>query len=170
MHIILAHALSLLFCRVKIAAMASSSPSVSRGRGLARAETSSRTLVGLHRVNTQLQQELDKIDRQAFTAVSNIANHQQAMKMSWRRLETQRNSPKTRARAGSCPEEPSPTAARRGLMMSSNKTKLYVSSTPQIYSGTSIGQNQQPSQDNGGEAAAAVPAIHVVQGILYSYP
>ena len=123
--------------------MASSSPSVSRGRGgLARAESSSRALVGMHRANAQLQQELEKIDRQAFTAVSNIANHQQAMKMSWRRLEAQRNSPKTtRAKAEPC-SDPQPQQ-RRGLLVSSNRTKLYVAATPQIYFGGQAGQPQQ---------------------------
>ena len=121
---------------VPLVKLMASSPSLGRGRSpaLAHAETSPRTLVGLHRVNAQLQQELDKIDRQAFTAVSNIANHQQAMKMSWRRLEAQRSSPKTKPRSRSCSDESSPAPPRRTMM--SNKTKLYVSATPQIYSGT----------------------------------
>ena len=114
---------------------------MTRGRGLvlSHAETSPRTLVGLQRVNAQLQQELDKIDRQAFTAVSNIANHQQAMKMSWRRLEAQRNGPKAAAKPRSS-RTPPPS---RSLMLSSNKTKLYVSATPQIYAG----DGQQPLQE-----------------------
>lgn len=119
--------------------MAASSPSPaarSRGGATSRAESSPRAVIGLHRANAQLQQELDKIDRQAFTAVSNIANHQQAMKMSWRRLEAQRNSP-TPSRAAKT-EPSSETQAnqqRRGLLMTSNATRLYVSATPQIYSG-----------------------------------
>ena len=129
----------------------SSSPSLSgRGRGgLARAETSSRTLVGLHRANAQLQQELEKIDRQAFTAVSNIANHQQAMKMSWRRLEAQRNSP-GRERARSDSEKPAPPQ-KRGLMMSFNKTRLYVAATPHIYSG----QEREGEGEEAGDTTAA---------------
>ena len=120
-------------------------PPVTRGRGLAlsHAETSPRTLVGLHRVNAQLQQELDKIDRQAFTAVSNIANHQQVMKMSWRRLEAQRSSPKAGAKRSSSTDSQNP-APSRSLMLTSNKTKLYVSATPQIYSGGSQ-QLQEPT-------------------------
>ena len=123
--------------------MASSSPSVGKGKGgIVRAEASTRAMVNLHRANAQLQQELDKIDRQAFTAVSNIANHQQAMKMSWRRLEAQRNSPKV-ARGKSEPSSEQQQSQRKGLLMSSNKTRLYVSATPQIYSG------QVPEQQSG---------------------
>ena len=131
--------------------MASNSPAVSRGRGggVVRAEASTRATVGLHRANAQLQQELDKIDRQAFTAVSNIANHQQAMKMSWRRLEAQRNSPKsTRAKSESSAPDQQP---RKGLLMSSNKTRLYVSATPQVYSGKSSEQQTLDSKDTESE-------------------
>lgn len=126
----------------------SASPSVSRsgGRGaLAHAETNPRTIVGLQRVDAQLQHELEKIDRQAFTAVSNIANHQQAMKMSWRRLETQRNSPKQRPRSRSCSDQLTPRAALRRPLLSSNTTKLYVSATPRVYSGSQLPQEQEPA-------------------------
>ncbi|CAI8045825.1 hypothetical protein GBAR_LOCUS25340 [Geodia barretti] len=130
--------------------MASISPSVSRGKGggVVRAEASTQTMVGLHRANAQLQQELDKIDRQAFTAVSNIANHQQAMKMSWRRLEAQRNSPKSTRAKVECSDQ-QPAAPRKGLLMSSNKTRLYVSATPNIYSGQSSEQQSRGSDSEG---------------------
>jgi hypothetical protein len=115
---------------------------------MVRAEASTQAMVGLHRANAQLQQELDKIDRQAFTAVSNIANHQQAMKMSWRRLEAQRNSPKSsRAKVESSDQQPA--APRKGLLMSSNKTRLYVSATPHIYSGQSSEQQSRGSDSEG---------------------
>lgn len=131
-----------------------SSPSVTRGRGaVARAETNSRTLVGLQRVNAQLQQELDKLDRQAFTAVSNIANHQQAMKMSWRRLEAQRDSPKSRPRSRSSSDQLSPSPRR--AMLSSNTTKLYVTATPQIYCGE---QQLLPGAGDGREDGGTAPA------------
>lgn len=121
--------------------MSTASPSVSRSSGsrgaaIAHAETRPRTMVGLHRADVQLQHELEKIDRQAFTAVSNIANHQQAMKMSWRRLEAQRNSPKMsqRPRSRSCSDHQ--LAGPRRSLLSSNKTRLYVATTPQIYFGS----------------------------------
>lgn len=120
--------------------MAAASPSVSRssgGRGaaLAHAETRPRTMVGLHRADVQLQHKLERIDRQAFTAVSNIANHQQAMKMSWRRLEAQRNSPKVTQRTRSRSLSDQQVAGPRRSLLSSNKTRLYVSATPQVYFG-----------------------------------
>ena len=40
-------------------------------------ESSPRTVVGLAKVEVQLQKELGKLERQAQTAVNNIANHQQ---------------------------------------------------------------------------------------------
>lgn len=127
--------------------VSTASPSVtrsggSRGAALAHAETSARTMVGLHRADVQLQQELEKLDRQAFTAVSNIANHQQAMKMSWRRLEAQRNSPKAsqRPRSRSCSDQ-----QPRRTLLSSNKTRLYVSTTPQVY----FGSGSQLPEDKG---------------------
>ena len=96
------------------------------------AETNPRTLVGLQKVNVQLQKELDKLDRQAHTAVSNIANHQQAMKMSWRRLEAHRDlsnaSPRARRAAERLPASPGP---RRSLF--SSNTLLYVNATPEVY-------------------------------------
>ena len=142
----------------------SSSPSLTRGRGLAlsHAETSPRTLVGLQRVNAQLQQELDKIDRQAFTAVSNIANHQQAMKMSWRRLDAQRNGSKAAAKPRSSSDSQIPPPSR-SLMLSSNKTKLYVSATPQIYAGGA----QQPLQERrtGDEEAAEKDGSRAAQRV-----
>ena len=128
----------------RLVSMAFSSPSMSRsGRGgTARAETSSRTLVGLQKANAQLQQELEKIDRQAFTAVSNIANHQQAMKMSWRRLEAQRNSPKPRSKFSSS-DSPATQRQRRALLMTSNKTKLYVAASPHVFLGDEAGQEER---------------------------
>ena len=115
--------------------MASQSPRTAPRRRVASyAEASPRTLVGLQKVDVQLQKELDKLDRQAHTAVSNISSNQQAMKMSWRRLEAQR-----------CAASPSigrqrvewlsgsPARPRRSPF--SSNTRLYVSATPEVYSG-----------------------------------
>ena len=44
-------------------------------------ESSPRTVVGLAKVEVQLQKELGKLERQAQTAVSNIANHQQVREL-----------------------------------------------------------------------------------------
>lgn len=116
-------------------------------------------MVGLHRADVQLQHELDRIDRQAFTAVSNIANHQQAMKMSWRRLEAQRNSPKMspRPRSRSCTDQQL-TRPRRSLL-SSNKTRLYVSATPQVYfgGGSRLPRDQGHTAGEEGKTRGASP-------------
>lgn len=96
------------------------------------AESNPHTLVGLQKVKVQLEKEINKLDKQQATAVSNIANHQQAMKMTWRRQEQRRitESPllSRSARNVDHGEEPGP---RRGLFHS--KTKLYVRNTPDIY-------------------------------------
>lgn len=150
--------------------MSTASPSVSRssgGRGasLAHAETRPRTMVGLHRADVQLQHELDRIDRQAFTAVSNIANHQQAMKMSWRRLEAQRNSPKMsqRPRSRSCSDHQL-NEPRRSLL-SSNKTRLYVSATPQVYfgGGSSLPRDQSHPAGEEGKTRGMSPTPFSLQ-------
>lgn len=95
------------------------------------AESSPRTLVGLQKNNVQLQREIEKLERQSQTAINNIANHQQAMKMSWRRLEQRRqNESPLPSRVGSRGSR-SPKA--RKALLSSNKTMLYVRSTPDIY-------------------------------------
>ena len=54
------------------------------------AESNPHTLVGLQKVQVQLEKEISKLNRQQATAVTNIANHQQAMKMTWRLLQQRR--------------------------------------------------------------------------------
>lgn len=120
-----------------------SSPSVSRGGHIQTgtlasrskrqfAESNPHTLVGLQKVKVQLEKEISKLEKQQATAVTNIANHQQAMKMTWRRQEQRRvmESPllSRSARNTEHSDEPGP---RRGLFHS--KTKLYVKNTPDIY-------------------------------------
>lgn len=96
------------------------------------AESNPHTLVGLQKVKVQLEKEISKLDKQQTTAVTNIANHQQAMKMTWRRLEQRRmmESPLL-SRSKQESEHPSESGPRRGLFHS--KTKLYVKNTPDIY-------------------------------------
>lgn len=98
------------------------------------AESSSKTLIGLQKVNVQLQKEIDSIEKQKKTAVNNIANHQQALKMSWRRLEQQRNvaSSPLQSRATTAPTDgANPRQLRKGILQSN--TRLYVAATPQVY-------------------------------------
>ena len=120
-----------------------SSPSVTRG-GYAQtgtqisrnkrqfAESNPHTLVGLQKVKVQLEKEINKLDKQQATAVTNIANHQQAMKMTWRRLEQRRvmESPLL-SRSKLNTERGEESGPRRGIFHS--KTKLYVKNTPDIY-------------------------------------
>lgn len=113
-------------------------------------ETSSRTMVGLQKVNVQLQKEMDKLDKQAQTAVTNIANHQQAMKMSWRRLEQKRNAESpllSRTSKHANADSPSPSE-RRGML--SSKTRLYVRSTPNIYHPRERGKEEEGSGESSG--------------------
>ena len=135
-----------------IPAPVSRSGARSRGPTLAHghhAETNPRTLVGLQKAGVQLQRELEKIDRQAFTAVSNIANHQQAMKMSWRRLEARRSSPQLQQRSFSCSDQQTASPGLRRSLLSSNTTKLSLAATPQIYSGSPAGPVHQQSRTAG---------------------
>jgi len=100
------------------------------------AETSRKTAVGLNKTDVKFQKELDSLDRQRNTSINNIANHQQAMKMSWKRLEERRaESPMLSQRREKKEEQKS---SKKGLMLQSN-TKLYVNKTPSIYHPTETG-------------------------------
>ena len=94
------------------------------------AESSPKTLVGLHKTDVQLKKMMESLDRQQNTAVNNLANHQQAMKMSWRRLEERRSTSPLMTRHEKKHKEEA--NARRGLLLQSN-TRLYVRGTPQVY-------------------------------------
>lgn len=96
------------------------------------AESNPHTLVGLQKVKVQLEKEISKLDKQQATAVTNIANHQQAMKMTWRRQEQRRamESPLL-SRSARNVEHSEESGPRRGIFHS--KTKLYVKNTPDIY-------------------------------------
>lgn len=114
------------------------------------AETSPRTMIGLQKVNVQLQKEMDKLDRQAQTAVTNIANHQQAMKMSWRRLEQKRNAESPLlSRTGKHAQASSPAPKQRWGMLSSN-TRLYVHATPDIYRPREGDEKEGRGKEEGG--------------------
>lgn len=104
------------------------------------AESSSKTLVGIQKTEVQYKKMLDDLERQQNTSVNNIANHQQAMKMSWRRLEERRSQSPTLVRA----EKKDPKNTKKGLMLHSN-TKLYVKKTPEIYNP----EAEATSDDNG---------------------
>lgn len=124
------------------------------------AERNPRTLVGLQKVNVQLKKELEKLDRQQTTAVNNIANHQQAMKMTWRRLEQKRamESPLLSRGPAKKTEE---GGARRGIFHSN--TKLYVNKTPYIYS---VSQEKEQLSD---DTPTLSTTVHVSQGKTYLY-
>ena len=102
------------------------SDSPNRSRRLI-SSTGSRTKVELHQVDVQLQKEIDRLERQQNAAVSNIANHQQAMKMSWRRLEQKRAS-ENPPKSSSIETNPSAPAPKRGIFHSN--TKLNVAANP----------------------------------------
>lgn len=86
---------------------------------------SSRTRVEMHQVDVQLQKEIDRLERQQSAAVTNIANHQQAMKMTWRKLEQRRASSSPLVSRQKEPVVSSPSS-RRGLHSS---TKPFVSTS-----------------------------------------
>ena len=105
------------------------------------AETNQKTLVGLQKTDSQLKKMMDTLEQQQKTAVSNIANHQQAMKMSWRRLEERRSSSPLMTRKEK--EEVQAKKAKKAMMLQSN-TRLFVDKTPQIYGGN-VGETARPS-------------------------
>ena len=108
-------------------------------------------MIGLQKVNVQLQKEMDKLDRQAQAAVTNIANHQQAMKMSWRRLEQKRNAESPLlSRTGKHAQASSPAPKERWGMFSSN-TRLYVHATPDIYRPREGGEKEGKGKEEGGD-------------------
>ncbi len=93
------------------------------------AEGNAKTVVGLHKTEVQLKKMIDSLEQQQNTAVNNIANHQQAMKVSWRRLEEKRaSSPQMRD-----DDKKEDTKKARKVMMLQSNTKLYVNKTPEIY-------------------------------------
>ena len=92
-------------------------------------ESNPRTLVGLHKTEVQLKKMIDTLEHQQNTAVNNIANHQQAMKMSWRRLEERRSTSPHMTRADKKAQQ---AKGGKGMLLQSN-TRLYVEKTPDIY-------------------------------------
>ena len=138
------------------------------------AETSPRTMIGLQKVNVQLQKEMDKLDRQAQTAVTNIANHQQAMKMSWRRLEEKRNAESPLlSRTSKHAQVSSPAPKQRWGVLSSN-TRLYVHATPDIYRPREGGEKEGRGKEEGESEeekrqsdVAPPPSVKVTGEVLY---
>lgn len=110
--------------------MASSSAHMYQKSNVTRkfAEGSSKTVVGLHKTEVQLKKMIDTLDHQQNTAVNNIANHQQAMKMSWRRLEEKRAASPQLQRD----KKEDGKRAKKGMLLQSN-TRLYVNATPEVY-------------------------------------
>ena len=94
------------------------------------AETSHKTTVGLNKTDVKFQKELESLERQKNTSMNNIANHQQAMKMSWKRLEERRAESPTLSQRREKKEEQKNN--KKGLLFQTN-TKLYVDKTPSIY-------------------------------------
>lgn len=93
------------------------------------AESSSRVLVSLHKTDVKMKKMMDSLEQQQHTAVNNIANHQQAMKMSWRRLEEKRSSSPNMTRAEKTQQA---KGSKKGMLLQSS-TKLSVDKTPEIY-------------------------------------
>ena len=127
------------------------------------AESSPKTLVGLHKSEVQLKKMIDTLEQQQNTAVNNIANHQQAMKMSWRRLEERRStSPLMTSREKRNEQAKN---SRKGMLLQSN-TRLYVDKTPEIYSNTESlqGPDAAASHNGLGERRSTVSAGGPRQG------
>ena len=156
-------------------AVFSPSPSMARQKRYGQyAESSSKTLIGLQKVNVQLQKEIDSIEKQKKTAVNNIANHQQALKMSWRRLEQQRNmaSSPLLTRATTAPSDANPRQPRKGILQSN--TRLYVNATPQVYDSTSgsssaVQLTVTPSEDET-ESTSIAPGLIADNKYMRSSP
>lgn len=125
------------------------------------AESNPHTLVGLQKVKVQLEKEISKLEREQATAVTNISNNQQAMKMSWRRLQQRRrmeSPPPSRSRETENSKEVGP---KLGIFHS--KTRLYVSTTPEVYHPEARNDDQ-----NTHAADSAPPTSAGLQGELYN--
>lgn len=150
----------------------SSNPSTSRGRAGAIgshskrqfAESNPHTLVGLQKVKVQLEKEISKLNRQQATAVTNIANHQQAMKMTWRLLQQRRmvESPLL-SRSKQDSKDANEPGSRQGLFHS--RTKLYVRNTPIIYHPETKGSEENLSTSSATMLKAAAPPTNCELGI-----
>lgn len=127
------------------------------------AESNPHTLVGLQKVKVQLEKEISKLDKQQTTAVTNIANHQQAMKMTWRLLQQRRmvESPLL-SRSKQDSEDAIEPGMRRGLFHS--KTKLYVRNTPNIYHPETKGGGENLPRSSASMLKDAAPPTNSEQG------
>ena len=123
------------------------------------AESNPHTLVGLQKVKIQLEKEINKLEKQQATAVTNIANHQQAMKMTWRRLQ-QRHVGESPPLTRSKDSEHTGSRPKHGLFHS--KTKLYVSNTPNIY------HPEAQGVESTGSVLAAPPTNKDI-GMVYAF-
>lgn len=104
------------------------------------AESNPRIRIELQKTKVQLERELERLEKQSKAETNNIATHQQALKMNFRRLEQKRKqeSPTTeRSRRGDRDE-----AGRRGIFYS--KTPMAVEATAAIYSGNGRSPAEPP--------------------------
>jgi len=92
-----------------------------------------RTRTDLSRNHLQLQKEISKIEKQAKTAVTNLSNNQQAMRMSLRNIEGRRKaeSPLITRQVRSMDIDDTPLLKRQSLF--ANNTCLTVDSTAEAY-------------------------------------
>ena len=74
----------LLFCL--LSTMASGSPK----KRFNFAESNQKIRMELRQADLKLKKEIERMEKQAYTARNNISNHQQVLKNSWRRLEQKR--------------------------------------------------------------------------------
>lgn len=86
--------------------------------------------MSLNKILVKFQKEIDSLERQQRTAVTNIANNQQAMKMSWKRLEEKRIESSTWS--AQLLEKKNESGRKKIMFQSKSKTKLYVNKTPDI--------------------------------------
>ena len=89
------------------------------------AESNQKIRMELRQADLKLQKELERLEKQSYTATNNISNHQQVLKNSWRRLEQKRlqdqMSPLTSRKTK---KNLSPAEDTRKRLMFANKTSL----------------------------------------------
>lgn len=105
---------------------ASRSPNQRARHGFA--ESNQRVRIELNKSKVQLEKEFSRLEKQSRTETNNICNHQQALKMTWRRLEQRRQQERP------VPErlrKETDATDRRGLLYS--KTTMSVDDTAAIY-------------------------------------
>lgn len=102
----------------------------SSGISFSFAESSPRIRRELRKKELQLQKEFDLMEKQSRTSTNNIANHQQVLKNSWRRLEQRKLEDQLTPLESRTKKRVQPVADRNKRLMFSNRTAICIEKLP----------------------------------------